>query len=199
MSLNADPTTTSPSEWSYVSEGGATIVFSYNGTHPAFTRNVLRLRKASLAQLSAQPNPDKENVEEPDDPSIAFLTKVTSLLIPSIHLPRLESVPVSGPWLKELASLAEDSRPALRRAKDGIDISRKKAVLATDLVGGKGWAVEIKVGLFRFSPSFYYLILSPRLQPKWAFLSNPTYASDETRDIKSRYCRFCMHSNHKAS
>lgn len=37
------------------------------------------------------------------------------------------------------------------------------------------------------------------MQPKWAFLSNPTYLSKETRDVKSQYCRFCMHSKHKAS
>ena len=29
--------------------------------------------------------------------------------------------------------------------RDRIDVSKTKAVLATDLVGGKGWAVEIKV------------------------------------------------------
>lgn len=146
MSNSAHPTTTSPSDWSYVSEGGATIVFSYTGPpHPAFSRTVLRLRKAPLEQLLQQDAQSGPDVEEPDDPSIEFQNRVTSLLVPSVHLPRLESVPVTASWLLDLSVLAETSRPPLRRAKDAIDIGRKKAVLATDLVGGKGWAVEIKV------------------------------------------------------
>ena len=61
------------------------------------------------------------------------------------NLPRLESVRVCRPWLEELRVLFEERRPAERRVKDGIDVNRTKAVLATDLVGGKALAIEIKV------------------------------------------------------
>ena len=140
---NHDPTKTSISDWSYVSEGGATIVFSYVGApHPVFSHSVIRLRKAPLNKRDLINDIDEE---EPDDPSIAFQNEVTALLLPAIHLPRLESVHVTREWLSELSIAAQSKRPELRKAADDIDLSRRKAVIATDLVGGKGWAVEIKV------------------------------------------------------
>ncbi|KAG9035158.1 Inositol-pentakisphosphate 2-kinase [Serendipita sp. 407] len=173
-----DPTTTAVTDWAYVSEGGATMVFSYVGQkHPTFTHRVLRVRKVALGHYDEVD--DEEAKEEPDDPSIAFQNSVIALLLPTDHLPKLESVHVNRQWLKELALSATNKRPELRRLKDDIDLTRKKAVLATDLVGGRGWAVEIK--------------------PKWAFLPNPAYLSSETRETKLRNCRFCMHSTRKTA
>jgi len=179
MPNDPDATRTSPSDWKYVSEGGATIVFSYAGPpRPDFKRTVLRLRKsvthpppkpiqkpldlaeewgrkkedeledawkAHLILNEGAVEGDQEEEEEPDDPTIEFQKRVTSLLIPPEHLPRLEPVRVHGAWLRELARLSEAQRPPERRAKDGIDPLKTKAVLATDLVGGQGMAVEIKV------------------------------------------------------
>ena len=178
MPNDPDATTTSPSDWRYVSEGGATIVFSYAGPpRPDFTRTVLRLRKSvthpppkpiqkplDLAEEWGRKKEDEieeawkahlilnegaaeeatEEEEEPDDPTIEFQERVTSLLVPLEHLPRLEPVCVQRAWLQELARLSEPHRPPERSAKDAIDPLRRKAVLATDLVGGKGMAVEIK-------------------------------------------------------
>ena len=175
MSNNPDATTTSPSDWKYVSEGGATIVFSYAGPpHPEFTHTVLRLRKSvthpplksirkpidfadkwegkkGIEAWKAHSTLDEgaalevEQEEEADDPTIEFQKRVTSLLIPLEHLPRLEPVRVQRAWLEELARPSEAQRPPTRKSKDGIDLSRTKAILATDLVEGKGMAVEIKV------------------------------------------------------
>jgi inositol-pentakisphosphate 2-kinase len=177
MTDNPDAATTFPSDWKYVSEGGATIVFSYAGLpRPEFTRTVLRLRKSvthpPLKAIQEPPDPAKEwerenkegawtthsisndgaalgtdggKEEEPDDPTIEFQKCVTSLLIPQEHLPHLEPVHVQREWLQDLARLSEAQRPPERRAKDGIDQYKTKAVLATDLVGGKVMAVEIKV------------------------------------------------------
>lgn len=44
--------------------------------------------------------------------------------------------------------------------------------------------------------SQYQLYLS---KPKWGFLSSTRHLSEETRPIKSKTCRFCMHSHLKAS
>ncbi|KAG8833376.1 Inositol-pentakisphosphate 2-kinase [Serendipita sp. 399] len=173
-----DPTTTEVTDWAYISEGGATMVFSYVGQkHPVFTRRVLRVRKIALGHSDTK-NDDQRD-EEPDDPSIAFQNSVIALLLPSSHLPKLESVHVNRQWLSKMALYAKDKRPDIRKLKDDIDLSREKAVLATDLVGGRGWAVEIK--------------------PKWAFLPNQDYLSPETRETKLRNCRFCMHSMRKVS
>ena len=147
MAANHSPSQTDPSDWKYVSEGGATIVFSYVGpVHPVFTGTVLRIRKVPIQAEGESVIPDAEsNEEEPDDPSIAFQNRVTSLVVPSIHLPVMESVRVERGWLAKLSSIVEQKRPEARRLKDTIDLGRKKAVIATDLVGGKGLAVEIKV------------------------------------------------------
>ncbi|TBU65493.1 inositol-pentakisphosphate 2-kinase [Dichomitus squalens] len=180
---------TSPHDWKYISEGGSTIVFSYTGPlHPQFDGTALRLRKGPV---SGREHTDTEQYqqpqlaethdqgEEPDDPTIVFQSAVIERLVPRQFLPRLDAVRVERAWLQQLAHLTEAQRPKERRAKDRIDTGRRKAVLATDLVGGDGWAVEIK--------------------PKWGFLPARTHLSDETREIKTRTCRFCMHAHLKST
>lgn len=154
-------TDTSPQAWKYISEGGATIVFTYVGpSHPHFNGTVLRLRKTTSSHdTSVQDGEDRETQDESDDPSIEFQKKCIERLLPSEHLPRLESIHVDRGWLEALATLHDGERPYERRHRDHIDLSRTKAVLATDLVGGEWLAVEIKV---RFS------VTTPRNQLKYA-------------------------------
>lgn len=140
---------TKPSDWHYVSEGGATIVFSYKGpSHPDFEGTVLRLRKAPVF-AGGHPSSAVSDEEEPDDPTIEFQTKCMRRLIPPEHLPRLESVWLDQSWLAELVRLQDGIRPETRRRKDQVDIKRKKGVLATDIVGGDWLAIEVKVGFFQ--------------------------------------------------
>ncbi|KAJ2927739.1 hypothetical protein H1R20_g9356, partial [Candolleomyces eurysporus] len=180
---------TDPSDWRYVSEGGATIVFSYHGPpNPEFDGTVLRLRKALVPSLKTVVKIRDGEVhkpqaldgeDEPDDPTIEYQTKCMAKLIPPEHLPRLETVKLDQEWLQRLVQLENLKRPEGRREKDGIDVDRKKGVLATDLVGGNWLAAEIK--------------------PKWAFLPSPTHLSEETNSIKSQTCRFCMHNHLRKS
>lgn len=242
-----DLSKTHPKHWKYISEGGATIVFSYRGPHhPIFSNSVVRLRKCvrpggaehamatekekevvkveekleegtilkplEIAEVAEQrirdrasndslrsvrsahsarslllqssnvalqaPSapalvPDSESEsdwgdlddaddegmdkgdkgakglveEQPDDPTIAFQTRVTSKLVPLCYLPRLETARMGRRWVAELARVGETARPESRRKVDGIDVARRKAVIADDLVGWEGWAVEIKVCL----------------------------------------------------
>jgi inositol-pentakisphosphate 2-kinase len=136
---HADVVDTAPEEWRYISEGGATIVFSYAGrAHHQFDGMALRLRKVPWTTI---PNADRTVRDECDDPSIEFQHTVMSRLIPAEHLPCLKTVHVNKDWLEAL----DADRPLKRRAEDHIDVSRRKAVLATDLVGGAGLAVEIRV------------------------------------------------------
>jgi inositol-pentakisphosphate 2-kinase len=149
----ADILQTKPANWKYVSEGGATIVFSYAGpSHPEFDGTVLRLRKsifpAEESRGKAVPVVPTESTDgEPDDPTIDYQTKCMKRLIPHEHLPRLRTVQLDRLWLEELAKLQNSVRPEERREKDEIDLKRKKGVLATDLVGGNWLAVEIKVSM----------------------------------------------------
>lgn len=138
---------TTPRDWKYVSEGGATIVFSYIGSaHPVFDGTVLRLRKSALGKATADGTSDTSE-EEPDDPAIEYQTKCIQSLIPPNHLPRLQTVHLNRSWLEELTRLHNAARPEDRRVKDEVDLNRKKGILATDLVGGNWLAVEIKVCL----------------------------------------------------
>ncbi|KAH9857225.1 inositol-pentakisphosphate 2-kinase [Lenzites betulinus] len=183
---------TAPEHWKYISEGGSTIVFSYTGPPDArFSGTALRLRKAPVSAHSdifgahedtngnsnTQTAAEQEEEDEPDDPTVIFQRAVIERLVPAAHLPQLRSVRVERAWLARLAAGTELLRPAERRARDAIDTGRRKAVLATDLVGGEGWAVEIK--------------------PKWGFLPAPTHLSPRTRATKTHTCRFCMHAHLK--
>ena len=144
----ADVRHTNPSNWKYVSEGGATIVFSYAGPpHPKFDGTILRLRKIIPATVS---RPKKyaqsdSSESEGDDPTIEYQSKCIERLIPPQYRPRLETIVLDRSWLEALVALHDSARPEERRKKSGIDLERKKGVLATDLVGGNWLAVEIKV------------------------------------------------------
>ncbi len=141
-------TATLPSHWKYISEGGATIVFSYIGPpNPDFDGMVLRLRKSGVQTpvLEKQAFGTVAEEEAPDDSSIVFQETCMKRLIPSVHLPKLQSVQVEKAWLEELSRAHQKDRPLQRTASGGIDTTKSKAVLATDLVGGSGLAVEIKV------------------------------------------------------
>jgi len=149
---------TSPRDWKYISEGAANIVFAYNGDphrDPYFNGKVLRLRKSTVSpEIPGFPSVDRlDESDKPDDPIIEFQYKIIQRLIPSEYLPRLAPNRVEGSWLQDLAKLCDSDRPSHRRQKDGIDLMRTKAVLATDLVGSDAFAVEIKasivVGLHR--------------------------------------------------
>ncbi|KAF7295572.1 NmrA domain-containing protein [Mycena indigotica] len=164
--LDSDPT-----DWAYVSEGGATIVFSYHGPpSQLFDRKVLRLRKCPVGSIS----PAIDN----NDFNIIFHERCITRLLPQEHLPKLELLTLDSDatgWLETLSAQTEASRPPKRRLKDHIDVHNPRAVLATDLISGLGIAVEIK--------------------PKWGFLPSPIHLSDESRALKTRTCRFCMHSH----
>ncbi|KAL4067780.1 inositol-pentakisphosphate 2-kinase [Scleroderma yunnanense] len=167
-------TDTQPADWVYVSEGGASIVFSYRGRKdPRFDGRVLRLRKTNVLGSGVTPSCDIDG-EEPDDPMISFQNDIISQLVPQSFLPELDAVLLDSSWLHALERLHNGDRPLERRMKDEIDKGRRKGVLATDLIGGEDTiAVEIK--------------------PKWGFLPKAHHLSEETVAIKTSTCRFCMH------
>lgn len=189
-SMSIDARKTSEKDWKYVSEGGATIVFSYIGPQSEdLTGMVLRLRKAKLADLEdvvASQDEDKEYNAEVDDSTVSFQARVTSRLVPPANLPKLVPCRVSFSLLSSLSNASAKIRPSKRNSTDAIDTRKRRAVLATDLIGfesgsngatPRSFAVEIK--------------------PKWAFSPNPNYLSPQTRDVKTRHSRFVMHSYYR--
>ena len=161
---------TSPQDWKYVAEGGANIIFSYNGgahPDPHFNGMILRLRKTTFLQrditqdstcavtsaLSGFPSVNRPNdTDEPDDQMIEFQRKVIGRLIPPEYLPQLTPIRVERAWLQDLANLCDSVRPSHRRQNDHIDVTKTKAVLVTDLIGSNALVVEIKVKRGGFPP-----------------------------------------------
>ncbi|KAN0077133.1 Inositol-pentakisphosphate 2-kinase domain containing protein [Tylopilus felleus] len=160
---------TRPQDWAYLAEGGSTVVFSYAGpAHPHFTGKILRLRKTSTSRHTG---------DEGDD-TVAFQNTVIAALVPSQFLPDLESVHLDATWLATLEALQSGDRPPQWRAKDQIDKTRQKGILATDLVRGQD-------------------VLAIEIKPKWGFLPNTAHLSQETAEVKTSTCRFCMHAHFK--
>jgi inositol-pentakisphosphate 2-kinase len=181
---------TSPAQWKYISEGGATAVFSYNGPyHPIFTGKVLRLRKASLQR-------ERHGTPDSDELTAAFQQKVVSRLLDPSYLPDLQVVSLRTDWVEAFSIHHEPARPLERRNTSMIDRSRCTAVLAPDLLSKLSCAVEVKVNnsIFKLYPiSFFFLTK----KPKWGFLPNSAHLSPESKPIKTRTCRTCMHAHLK--
>jgi len=118
---------------------------------------VLRLRKSphrSDSDLEALNEKEESHIEDTDDPTVDFQEHVISRLVPAEFLPHLEHIEVEPAWLEKMVAIHDKKRPEKRRVKDGIDLRRTRAVLATNLIGSEGWAIEIKVNfLCSFSPS----------------------------------------------
>lgn len=128
---------TSPTDWKYISEGGATAVFSYRGLpHPILTGKVLRLRK-----VSSQAGGTPIDIEL----AVTFQQKIISRLVDPTYLVDLQIVPLEAHWVETFSLYHESSRLPERRSTSTIDNSRRTAVLASDLVGGIPCAVEVKV------------------------------------------------------
>ena len=126
---------TLPADWKYISEGGATAVFSYRGLpNPILTGKVLRLRKASSQAGGTS-----------IDLTVTFQQKIISRLVDPTYLVDLQIVPLEAHWVETFSLYHESSRPPERRSTGTIDTSRRTAVLASDLVGGIPCAVEVKV------------------------------------------------------
>jgi inositol-pentakisphosphate 2-kinase len=131
---------TSPSDWKYISEGAATVVFSYNGPHhPILTGQVLRLRKVPREGHGPPRHPVS------GDNPVAFQQSVVSRLLDPSYLPDLQTIPLQADWVEALSIHHESFRPQERRNTSMIDCSRQTGVLAPDLIGGLPCAVEVKV------------------------------------------------------
>lgn len=131
--FSLDISDTKLSDWKYVAEGGATIVFAYIGPqHPLFTGKVLRLRKikhhkfhphafekptVSPSSFHAQGGEGigaegegkgdggtkHTEDEEPDDPMIAFQEQVIAKLVPEEFLVNLRVAKLDREWLTRFA------------------------------------------------------------------------------------------------
>lgn len=184
-------------DWKYIAEGGSTIVFAYVGlANHLLSNKVLRLRKVKYQTIGSKDDALAPPLNDLDDPVIVFQHMIIRRLVPDGFLPSLEVVNVDKGWVRLLAEAAEAQRPEARRLVDQIDLDRETAVLADNLIGDSGLAVEIKVSVRCLTR----ILFSSRYpQPKWGFLPRPDHLSPLTRPVKTRTCRFCMHAHAKGA
>lgn len=128
-------TATSSDHWRYLSEGGATIVFSYSGPDERFHDVVLRISKGGHFG-------SRTTEDEALDTSIMFQSEIISRLVPHEYLLDIAMVSIRRSWLEALSVLSASSRPASRA--DSINTSQTRALLVPNLVSSP-ISVEIKV------------------------------------------------------
>jgi hypothetical protein len=145
-SEDLDLSSTQPSDWSYVQEGGANVVLRYTGLSPSpLSRYIIRLRKKGLRQ----PTEDAD-----------FIDTVVSRLLPFPLSARSMLVDVpSAEWLDQLAKRVEEQAlsSGTNRLGGGIvETQTSHVTLVEDMIGTDGISIEIKVG-HRISPMSHFL------------------------------------------
>jgi inositol-pentakisphosphate 2-kinase len=103
---------TDPRDWTYIAEGGSTIVFSYDGPRNLhFDGTVIRLRKSLLHPPSDSilPTSNEKAGQDADDPTVDFQEYVISRLVPAEFLPHLEHVQVERAWLEKMVSTRREA------------------------------------------------------------------------------------------
>ena len=139
-----------PTHWVYRAEGGAHLIFAYQGSSPTYFRRVLRVRKrTSKGELA-------------DDQRAIWRDEILPKLVPSELLLSSKSVTLESAWLRTLLEKAEKSRPQVRKQEGGLlstavegDVQASimdDTIAAKPRKGETTLCIEIKV-------SHWYLVL----------------------------------------
>lgn len=114
-----------PGDWTYLSEGGANIVLSYQGHDASLHGRCLRLRKLKSGAVSSGTT---------EDPAIEYQSKIIAPLLGKEHLPWMLPVRIPETLLKALSDSIKGQRSAERRAEGDVDVESGRGVLVEDLV-----------------------------------------------------------------
>ena len=174
---------TEPSCWSYVAEGGAHIVFRYQGPRPLFGDKVLRIAKPA----SNHPNMGRSDVDR------VWMTDLLQQVVPRRFLLASQFVDIPRDWYTKVILAEGHKRPTSRVEHDVVNREVLQGMLvedvfAHDIAVAETLSVEIKVQWFDFSTSSKLT-----WQPKWALLPKEEYVRPAiAAAIKTRECRTCM-------
>jgi inositol-pentakisphosphate 2-kinase len=144
-----DPSSNSHvSDWHYVAEGGANVVFGYHGSSPSYRNRALRIPKSR--------HYGSDDVAAVSELSVLWRDELLPRLLPKAFLPDVKPVGLNGNWVADLLHDLGGSRPDFRSE---IDLSAFRnseeqvhATLMDDLrtsssdVSHAVLAIEIKVG-----------------------------------------------------
>ncbi|GAA6057673.1 hypothetical protein JCM3770_003833 [Rhodotorula araucariae] len=168
--------TTAPRSWRYTAEGGANLVVSFAGPADSpFVGHVLRLRKRKVGGASR-----RQDDVVPNEVEVGFGARVIAPLLGRDNVVEMVKIGLERPWLEELVQvmLEDRCRPAEREGEDEVDVDAPVGVLAEDLIAGEG-------------------VISIEIKPKWGFLPSLASLSPNTAEVKSLFCRTCMHRYYK--
>ncbi|OWZ62860.1 inositol-pentakisphosphate 2-kinase [Cryptococcus neoformans] len=167
---------TQPSDWAYIAEGGAHIVFSYQGQSKTYATRALRVRKPSATTESLAQ-------AEENDVSGQWRRNILPKLVPRQLLTTSREVTLEEGWYKELLAMVDVVRPAQR--KSAIDLAAKgdrRGVLLEDLTSNVDDDGAITVAI--------------EIKPKWGFLPCTGHLQPpESVSIKSHVSRFRLHQH----
>jgi hypothetical protein len=139
-----DGTTTS--DWHYIAEGGANLVFGYHGPSDKFRNKALRIPKTPAQDISA--GASESEVSE------SWRQDLLPKLLAKKYLPDTEVVSLDASWVDRLLQESHSARPDTRietNPQPSLLIQAVQATLMTDLRGGSSnpdvtvLAIEIKV------------------------------------------------------
>ncbi|KAJ1921561.1 hypothetical protein H4219_000598 [Mycoemilia scoparia] len=158
-------------QWKYKGEGNANILISYHGPNSHFIGSLIRLSKVD--KHSSQKWHERQVLD-----NIAFAQDVIQpLLSTDVRIiPQMIPLNVDRQFLTEVSELIEPFRPEKRKNRM-IDISQEIAILTSDMTA---------------APNEGQSIISVEIKPKWGFIPNSTYISENT-EVKTKICRFCLH------
>jgi inositol-pentakisphosphate 2-kinase len=164
---------TDPKEWKYIAEGGANVVFSYEGSDVLFKGKVLRVKKVS----SESPTPANVYWTE------TGLRQVLCGVQAEHLLPLNEHISVKSSWVQQLDALSRPFRPPHRTKGKNADLDSGPhawITLTENLHRGKGYfAVELKpkVG-FSSGPVCRYCLKRSGKEPQPGFCPIDLYSTD---------------------
>ncbi|WVW84830.1 hypothetical protein I302_106865 [Kwoniella bestiolae CBS 10118] len=168
------------SQWQYVGEGAEHIVFSHRGTMSEYNGMVLRLRKSQFLGNSPTDPEYRQTLNE-------WIFRLLPRLVPPELLIQTQEVNLSEGWVRDLFTQADPTRPEERKMSGDLKslvVGEAKGVIMEDTTTN-----EKKDGIVN---------LAFEIKPKWGFLPDAsTIIPPEAAEIKSKYCRFCMHRHLK--
>jgi len=146
--LRADSSSTTVADWTYIAEGGDTMVLAYTGQPRAdLDRTVLRLKKLrrNPTMLPDGSGPYAPEPVTDDNFTLRYQHEIIERLLPTKLLPRYGTAQVTPQWLASVNDAMENKRPAQRLIDDYISLRQSRGLLATNLIAGNGVVVELKV------------------------------------------------------
>lgn len=160
-------TQTAASDWVYLGEGGAHVVFRYQGEEPELQGHAIRLKKVGAAT----------------GPGEVWSHTLLPQLVDSKLMISVTTSRVNEEWARSVVTPNEMVRDSERRAEGTL----------AELVD---YALPAQIMEDLTAPIQGEKVIALEIKPKWGFLPSETDVKPtEAAAIKSKNCRYCLHQH----